>query len=150
LLHLIRRFAVTEHRQSERGLGDEDVARHHLEWRAGRIWRVLVVAGCDDAGVLAGNRDLRRAKHMAGGMKFDGDIAEPDLLAIADRLRRAGEVLAIAQSHDVERFLRRQHRAMAGTGVVGMAMRDHGPLDRADGINMEAARLAAEAGLYRR
>ena len=35
---------------------------------------------------------------------------------------------------------------MAGPGVVGMAVRDHGPLDRAHRVDMEAARLAAEAG----
>ena len=146
LLDLIGRVAMAKHRQAEGGLGDEDVARHHLERRAGRIGRILVVAGRDDAGVLAGDRDLRRAQHMAGGMEFDRDVAEPDLFAIADRLRRAGEILAIAQPHDVERFLRRQHRAMAGAGMVGMAVRDHGALDGADRIDMEAARLAAQAG----
>ncbi len=83
LLHLVRRIAMAEHRQAERRLGDEDVAGHHLERRAGRIGRVLVVAGGDDAGILAGHRDLRRAQHMAGGMEFDLDVAEPDFLAIA-------------------------------------------------------------------
>jgi len=43
---------------------------------------------------------------MAGGMEFDIlTVAEPDFLAIADRLRRAGEIIAIAQPHHVERFL---------------------------------------------
>ena len=83
LLHLVGGIAVAEHRQAERRLGDEDVAGHQLERRAGGIARVLVVAGGDDAGVLAGHRDLRRAQHMAGGMEFDRDVAEPDLLAIA-------------------------------------------------------------------
>ena len=66
---------------------------------------------------------------MASGMDFDGDVAKPQSLAIGNRLRGACEVLAIAQPHHVERFLRRQHRAMAGAGVVGMAMGDHGALD---------------------
>ena len=83
---------------------------------------------------------------MAGGMKFDRDVAELDLLAIGDRLRAAGEIVAIAQPHHVERLLRRQHRAMAGPGVVGMAVGDHGALDRAHRIDMEAAGLAAQAG----
>ena len=52
---------------------------------------------------------------------------------------------------------------MAGPGMVGMAVGNHGPLDRADRVDMEAARLAAQAsgsgdqdvlrthaGLYRR
>ncbi len=62
------------------------------------------------------HRDLRRAQHMAGRMEFYPDVAELQFLAIGDRLRRAGKILAIAQPHDVERFLRRQHRAMARRG----------------------------------
>jgi hypothetical protein len=34
---------------------------------------------------------------------------------------------------------------MAGAGVVGMAVGDHGPLDRSDRVDMKAAGLAAEA-----
>jgi len=82
-------------------------------------------------------------------MKCHGDVAEPDLLAIADRLRGPGKILAIAQPHDVECFLRRQHRAVAGTGVVGMAMGNDGPLDRPHRVDMKAARLAAQPGRYR-
>jgi len=63
-----------------------------------------------------------------GGMEFDPDVAEPQFLAIRNRLRTAGEVVAIAQPHHVERLLGGEHRAMAGTGVVGMAMGDHGAL----------------------
>ncbi len=83
---------------------------------------------------------------MAGGMEFDGDVAEPELLAIGDRLRAARKIVAIAQPHHVERFLGGQHRAMAGAGVVGMAMGDHGPLDRPHRVDMETAGLAAKAG----
>ena len=83
---------------------------------------------------------------MAGGMKFDPDVAELDLLAIGDGLRAAGEIVAVAQPHHVERFLRGQHRAMARPGMVGMAMGDHGPLDRPHRVDMEAAGLAAQAG----
>src|SRR5258708_31632666 len=83
---------------------------------------------------------------MAGGMEFDGDVAEPELLAIGDRLRAARKIVAIAQPHHVERFLGGQHRAMAGAGVVGMTMGDHGPLDRPHRVDMEAAGLAAKAG----
>ena len=83
---------------------------------------------------------------MAGGMEFDGDVAEPDFLAVANRLGAAREIVAIAQPHHVERLLGRQHRAMAGSGVVGMAVGDHGALDRPDRVDMEAAGLAAQAG----
>ncbi len=57
-----------------------------------------------------------------------------------------GEIVAIAQPHHVERLLRGQHRAMAGPGVVGMAVGDHGALDRPHRIDVKAARLAAQAG----
>src|ERR1041385_3976634 len=83
---------------------------------------------------------------MSGRMEFYPDFAEPDLLAITNRLRAACKVLAIAQPHDVERPLRRQHRAMTGAGVVGMAMGDHGTLYGAHRIDVEVARFAAEAG----
>ncbi len=75
--------------------------------------------------------------------------AEREALAVADRLRRAGEILAVAQPHQVERLLRRQHRAVAGAGMVGMGMRDQRPLDRPRRVDMEAAALAADAGRRR-
>jgi hypothetical protein len=37
---------------------------------------------------------------------------------------------------------------MAGAGVIGMAMGDHGALDGPDRIDMKAAWLAAQAGGY--
>ena len=110
---------------------------------------VLVIAGGDDAQAVRLDRDLRRAEHMAGGMERDFGAVEVDAFAIGDRLGRAGEILAIAQPHQVERFLRRQHRAMAGAGMVGMGMRDQRPLDRPRRIDMEGAELAAHAGRRR-
>ena len=137
---------MAEHRQAEGRLGDEDVAGHELEWRAGRIGHILVVAGGDDGQAAAGDADLRRAEHVAGRMEAHLRAAERDGLAIADRLRRPGEALAVAQAHDVERLLRRQHGAMAGPRVVGMAVRNQGLLDRAGRIDVEAAGLAADPG----
>ncbi len=144
--HLVRRAAVAKHRQAKSGLGDEDVAGHHLERRAGRVGRILVVTGGDDADASVSHRDLRRAQHMACGMKFDGDVAESYRFAIANGLRRAGEMVAVTQPHHVERLLRRQHRAMARPRVVGMAVGNDGALDRPHRIDMEAAGFAAQAG----
>jgi hypothetical protein len=137
---------MPEHRQPECRFGDEDVARHHFERRAGRIPRVLVVAGGDNAGILAGNRDLRRAQHMTGGVEFHLDVAEPYLFAVRNRLRVACKIVAVAQPHHVERFPGGQHRAMAGPGVVGMAMGDDGTFDRPDRIDVKTAGLAAQTG----
>ena len=86
---------------------------------------------------------------MAGGMERHFGAAEFDALAIGRRLRRAGEILAVAQPHQVERLLRRQHRAMAGAGMVGMGVRDQRPLDRPRRVDMEGAKLAADAGRRR-
>ena len=79
-------------------------------------------------------------------MKLDLDVAELESLRHRRWPASAGEIVAIAQPHHVERFLRRQHLAMAGPGMVGMAMRDHRALDRPHRIDMKAAGLAAQAG----
>jgi hypothetical protein len=83
---------------------------------------------------------------VPGRVELDRDVAEPQLLAIGDRLRATGEIVTIAQPHHVERFLGSQHRAMAGPCMIGMAMGDHGTLHRPHRIDMETARLAAQAG----
>ncbi len=83
---------------------------------------------------------------MAGGMEGHGDAIDGDGFAITDRLRRAGEIIAVAQPHHVQRFLRRQYGAVAGAGMVGMGMRDQRPLDNSRRIDMKAAALAAQAG----
>src|SRR5207248_3820836 len=43
-----RYLAMAKYRQSEGGLGDENVAGERLEWGAGRIALVFVIAGGDD------------------------------------------------------------------------------------------------------
>ena len=140
---------MAKHRKAECRLGDEDIAWHDLEWFAGRIGRILVIARCDDSSRAVIDRDLRRAQHMACRMKGHIDIAEPDRLAIGDRLRAAGEILAVAQTHDVQCLLRRQHSAMARAGMIGMTVGDQRPLNRPHRIDMKAAGLAAEAGGHR-
>ena len=141
--------AVTEHRQGKCRLGDEDIARDKFERRAGRISDVLIVAGRNNPQTIRLDRDLRRAEHMAGGMERDADAAEVDAFAVADRLRGAGKVLAVAQAHQIERFLRRQHRAMARAGMIGMGVSDQRPLDRPCRIDVEGTELAAHAGRRR-
>ena len=140
---------MPEDRQAERRLGDEGVAPDELERRAGRVGDILVVARGDHARAVRRDADLRRAEHMAGRMERDLRLAELQRVAVANRLRGAGEILAVAQAHHVERLLRRQHRAVAGARVIGMAVRDQRPVDRPHRIDVESADLAAQAGRRR-
>ena len=85
-LALVRRMA--EHRQAEGRLGDEHVAGHRLERRAGRIGTPLVVAGSDDPAATVFQHRLGAAKHVAGRDESDIDVADPQALAIGQRLQR--------------------------------------------------------------
>jgi hypothetical protein len=69
-----------------------------------------------------------------------------DRLTVGNRLRAAGEILAIAQPHQVERFASGEHGAVAGARVIRMRVRDQRFLDRARRIDVEPARLATQAG----
>ena len=68
---------------------------------------------------------------------------EFQLLAMAHGLCATGEILSIAQAHNVKRFLSREHGAVARAGMVRMAVRDKGSLDRTNWIDIEAAGAAA-------
>jgi hypothetical protein len=81
---------------------------------------------------------------MAGGMEAQAHIAERDGFAIAC-LRRAGEILPIAQPHEIERLPGGEHRAVACARVVGMAG-DDGLVHRPDRVDVEPAAPATQAG----
>src|SRR5262249_58146440 len=83
-----------------------------------------------------------RTEQWPGGREADVRAIELSGLAVAHRLRAAGKIVAVAQAHDVEGFLRRQDSAVPGTRMVRMAMRDQGLFDRAGRIDVEAAGLA--------
>ena len=89
--------------------------------------------------------DLCRAEHMAGRIKGDGDAADAKRFAEPGCLGRTGEILSAAQCHYIERLPARQHRAMAGAGMVGMAVGDQRPRHRTHGIDEEIAGRAVEA-----
>src|SRR4051812_23989641 len=142
--------AVTEYGKSERRLGDEHVARDEFERRTGRVRGILVVARSDDGQSSAFDRDLGGAKHVAGRMERQLGAAQSERLAGLCHLRGTGEIVAVAEPHQVERLLRGQHRAVARPRVVGVAVGDHGLVDRTRRIDMETADLAAHAGRRRR
>ena len=115
---------VAEHRQSESRLGYEYIAWDQFELRAGRIGDIFVIAGGNDTQPVAFDMDLSRTEHVAGGMEADICAVEFHELAIANRLCAAGELVAVAQAHDVEGFLCCQDCAVPGARMVGVAMRD--------------------------
>src|SRR5262249_59039064 len=136
----------TKDGQPEGCLGDEYIAADEFEGGAGRFHDILVIARGHDSQPVCRDGDLRRTKHVARGVECHPRAPDRDSLAVADRLRRGGEVLAVSQEHEVERLLGGEHRAMAGTRVVGMTMRDHSPVHRLRGVNMETADFAVHAG----
>ena len=133
---------MPEHRQAKGRLGDEDIAGHRLERRAGRVRPPLEVAGDNHPLALIFHQDLGRAEHMARGMQAEPHPAPLEPVAIAERRPRLG---AIAQSHDRQRLRRRPHLAMAATRVIGMAMGDHGMLLRCGWIDPDVGRAHINA-----
>ena len=66
-------------------------------------------------------------------------------LAVGRGLGGAGEGVAEADRHDVEGLARRQHRAVAGGGMVGMGVGDQRARHRAHRVDVEVAGRAVEA-----
>ncbi len=143
--HLLAGRRVAEDGQAEGGFGDEDVAGDRLKALAGRIAAALVVAGHDDGQPAPADHHLGGAQHMAGGRQGDLDSVAAHGLSVVERHRRAGEIVAIAQAHDLQRRRRGQDQAVAGTGVVRVTVGDHGPLHRRGRIDVEVAGRAVEA-----
>ena len=81
---------------------------------------------------------------MAGRMKRDPDAVDLDPLAPLGHLPLGREILAIAQSHDIERAPGRKHMAVAGPRMIGVAMRDQGAVHRLHGVDEEVSRRAVE------
>jgi hypothetical protein len=81
---------------------------------------------------------------MAGRMEAHADFAEPQGFTVGDGLGAAGEVLAVAQAHQVEGFARGEHRAMTRAGVIGVSMGDEGARNRPHRVDMKVAGLAAQ------
>ena len=134
-----------EDREAEGGLGDEDVAGHGLETRAGRIAAALVVAGHDHGHTLPADHRLGRTQDVAGGDQRHGHAVMGRRLAPGDGLSADGEFLAIAFGHDRQGLGRGQDGAMTGAGVIGVAMGDHRPVHRPDRIDIKIARRAVES-----
>ncbi len=81
---------------------------------------------------------------MSGRDQAHLDPVAGDSLAIFQRLAMPAEVRAIARLHDRQGLGRGHHRAVAGAGVVGVAVGDDRPLHRPHGIDEEVSGGAVE------
>ena len=86
---------------------------------------------------------------MPGGVQRNLRAGKADTFAVGQGLGRAGKIIAITQPHQVKRFPRCQHGAVAGAGVIGMSMGDDRALDPAGRVDMESAAFAANPGRER-
>src|SRR3546814_18959573 len=93
-IDLVHRLGVPEDGQPERRLGDEDVAGHRFERRAGRVRTTLVIAGDDDP--LAGmfEPDLGGAEDVTGGDEAHVPLALAQGIPTPDPLSRLPSVPA--------------------------------------------------------
>ena len=82
-------------------------------------------------------------------VQADADTADLHRLAIGERLHAAGRLRPDPRAHDRQRLRRRQHMAMAAAGMVRVAVGDHGPVDAARGVDVEATGLDQEPGRRR-
>ena len=143
--YFFARVAMLEHWQRESRLGHEEIARHGLERRAGRVGAALIVAGDDRAGPFPLDQDLRAAKHVTGRQKRHRYIADLERLAIGGGLRAALRRGAEPRLHHCDGLGRRQHMIVARARMIRMAMRDDGSLGAAIGVDMKPAGTAKEA-----
>ena len=138
------RVGMLEHRKTEGGLGDEQVARHQLEGLGGAVGVRLVIAGDNGAPPLMFNQHLRAAKDMPRRMKRDRHIIDGKPLAEIQRLEGSGAIRPIAPPHDLDGLRRRQHMIVSGAGVIGMAMGDDGAFHRPHRVDKGVDRLYIE------
>ena len=144
LLDFRARVGVAEDRQPKGRLGDEHVARHAFERGAGRVGAALVIARDHHPAAARLDDDLGRAEHVPGRHEAHRRVAEAHGLAQPGRLRRAGEIGAVAHRHDGERLGGRHDGAVAGAGMVGMTVRDEGARHRPQRVEMEIAERAIQ------
>ena len=136
----LRRPAID--RQAEGGLGDEGVAAHRLERRAGAVRLQLVVArGHPDPAAMF-QPQLRRAQHMAGRMQRQPHAVVHHGLAVGQGLQ--GDVLAEPAPQDGGAVVVGQVMGMAPARVVAVAVGDHGAVHRPPRVDVEVAGRAVE------
>lgn len=130
-------------RQPEGGFGDEGIASHRLERRAGAVRLDLVVAGHDPHFAAVFQPHLRGAQHVTRRVEAQPDAVVDDGFAVRQRLQG-----------DIGTQARAQHAGPRGgsevvlvpdAGVVTVGVRDDGAVNRPPWVNVEVACRAIQA-----
>ncbi len=82
---------------------------------------------------------------MSGRDQLELDAVTVELLAVGGRLGLTAEAFAVTGLHDRQGLGRGDHHAVAGAGVVGVAVGDHRPVHRPHRIDEEIAGRAIES-----
>ncbi len=135
------RIVPAEERQGVGGLGDEDVAPHQLERRAGRVRLALVVSREDPDARAAFDAHLSRPEHVAGRVQRNGRVADTAALAVGKRLDpRALQ----APAQELGGLGCAEIGRRTGARVIAVRMREHGAFHRLNGVEVERAVRAEE------
>jgi ATP-dependent Lhr-like helicase len=121
--------------EGEGCLGYDQVARDGFKRRAGGIALAFVIARDDGAAAVMFQQNLCAAEDMSGGVERDANAVDVEAFPILHRLKRGSAILAVAFLHDFDGFTGRQHVAVPGAGVVGMAVRNKRPFLRSRGVD---------------
>ena len=138
---LLRRPAID--RQAEGRFGDESVARHWLERRAGAVGLRLVIARRDPDPASVLKPDLRGAQYMARRMQRQFHAVVRDRLAISQRLQI--DVGAEANTQRAFAMAVRQIMTVAGARMVRVRMRDDRAVYRFPRLDVKVAGGALQA-----
>src|SRR5579872_1170065 len=121
-------------RQAESGFRNESVAAQRRERFARSIRLQLVVSRRDPHPATMFNTDLRRTKYMSCRMQRDFHAIAIERLAIGEAF---DPDIAEAMAENRRAVPMTEINAVAGPCVIGMAMRDDGPLNRPPRIDVE-------------
>ena len=141
---------MAEHRQPKGRLGDEQIAGHHLERRAGRVRPALIIPRHHRPRPARLDHDLRRAEHMPGGNQRHRHIADLPGVTIFQRLDLPKRPAPIPRLSDRRRLRRRKQDLRSRTAMVAMAMGHHRPGNRLNRIDMKITGRAIQTASVNR
>ena len=136
-------------RQSEGGLGDQHIARHHFERFTARIGTAFVIAGHHPHLAFHPQSDLGRAEHMPGAVKRHAGLVEPELLAVRHRMEC--DLTSQPLSQHAFRGFNCPVFVAPRSGVISVGMRDQCTPDRSGGIDpgIRSSAIETAVGVFK-